>query len=203
MRRFRLAVASHNDLNLGWSLGGYLALEVAHILAQNREHEVVGLIMIDSPLPHKWEDNSIASISRQDIFRFVEHTVQEKRKLQVQKCFSQAVEMLQAWTLPSWSEPCDVKSNNSKSTKELRPSAQPPPIVLLRAVDRVPWTGDSDGAEDLIDEWRESRELGWENYDQHFIRWVLDIPGHHFNIFDWQKVSVCECALHEHPLTVA
>lgn len=203
MRRFRLAVASHNDLNLGWSLGGYLALEVAHILAQNREHEVVGLIMIDSPLPHKWEDNSIASISRQDIFRFVEHTVQEKRKLQVQKCFSQAAKMLQAWTLPSWSEPCDVKSNNSKSTKELRPSAQPPPIVLLRAVDRVPWTGDSDGAEDPIDEWRESRELGWENYDQHFIRWVLDIPGHHFNIFDWQKVSVCGCALHEHTLTVA
>lgn len=60
-----------------------------------------------------------------------------------------------------------------------------------------------DGAGDPIDEWRESGLLGWEHYDEHSIRWVLDVPGHHFNIFDWHNVSVFNCTSREPTLTVA
>lgn len=79
-------MVDYNDLNLGWSLGGYLALEVARILAQGRDHEVMGLVMIDSPLPHGQKDDGNAS-TRQDPLRFLGDTTPEKRKMQVQSVF--------------------------------------------------------------------------------------------------------------------
>lgn len=192
-----------NDLKLGWSLGGFLALEVAHILAPDRGHEVLGLIMIDSCLLDQQKHAKSAVARHPDPLRFVNDSVPQKRKVQVQRCFSQAVEMLQAWTPPSWGASGDVESDNLKLTKELPPSAQPPPTVLLRAVDRVPRKDGGDGAEDPVDDWRDSKLLGWEQYDQHFIHSVLDISGHHFNIFDEQNVSVGTCFCYEYTLTVA
>ncbi|MCJ1464844.1 hypothetical protein MMC07_003459 [Pseudocyphellaria aurata] len=202
----KMAIPSGQILLGGWSLGGYLALEIAHILARDREHEVLGLIMIDSCLPDQQKDAKSAIARQPDPLRFVDDSVSQKRKAQVQRCFSQAGEMLQAWTPPSWGASGDFESDNRRLTEEIPSSAQPPPTVLLRAVDRVPRKDDGDGADDPVDDWRDSNLLGWEQYDRHFIHSVLDVSGHHFNIFDEQNLKsvstqlrqACDILEHHH-----
>ncbi|KAI9708853.1 MAG: putative secondary metabolism biosynthetic enzyme [Candelaria pacifica] len=183
------AIPSGQILLGGWSLGGYIALEVAHILAQQRtDLEVVGLIIIDSSLPRRLDNEKhTTSPHQQTRPLFLDDTVPEQRKLQVQRCFAQATEMLKAWEPPLWDVEGATQSYPAGSKNASY--GAPPPTVLLRAVDRVPDAGEEGYADDPVDEWRKSRLLGWELYDRNFIQWVLDISGHHFNIFAWQYVS--------------
>lgn len=64
----------------------------------------------------------------------------------------------------------------------------PPPAVLLRCVDRTVSMDPSKPAR--VDIFRDSTMLGWdENYPE-FIKAVVDVDSHHFNIFDFSKVCL-------------
>lgn len=65
-----------------------------------------------------------------------------------------------------------------------------PKTILLRCDDYVPVARpDIPDAVCRVDVVRELRTLGWEKYPNHFTPIVLDIPGHHFNVFTDEYVS--------------
>lgn len=104
----------------------------------------------------------------------VEHNIvwsentREETKEKVMRCFSEAVRMLKEWKLPDW-----------EATR-----LRPPPVVLLRALECVPEPGEGMSRVDI---YRSDPQLGWGNYRKGLISKVIDIPGHHFNIFHTEE----------------
>ena len=68
--------------------------------------------------------------------------------------------------------------------------AAPPPTILLRCREYVPIsTLTNPRALARVDLARDSALLGWEGYNDHLVQAVLEVPGHHFNLFSEQHVS--------------
>ncbi|KAK3328022.1 Alpha/Beta hydrolase protein [Cercophora scortea] len=168
----------------GWSLGGLLSVEMAHIMAGDLEHNVIGIVMIDSVYPKIMQNVSGTKIV-QHAMQWNEHTRQETRDA-VQRCFSEASKMVGQWTLPTWGDGNEAMTNgvtasangNGHATQPKAP--MPPPVMLLRAQEAVPVEGDGTSRVDVS---RNDRLLGWGLYRDKFITQIFDIPGHHFSIF--------------------
>lgn len=66
-----------------------------------------------------------------------------------------------------------------------------PPAILLRCIDYVPAikTRDPVASVASVDRTRESLTLGWEMTEPCFVRAVIDVAGHHFNLFRDEWVS--------------
>ncbi|KAK5999256.1 putative thioesterase gloN [Cladobotryum mycophilum] len=62
-----------------------------------------------------------------------------------------------------------------------------PATVLLRASEVAPAPA---GTMCRVDLHRDDRDLGWQEFERHFFNRVVDIPGHHFNLFVPQNVGV-------------
>ena len=106
--------------------------------------------------------------------------------------------LVEQWTVPKWA---------------LGKDTLPPPAILLQCSEMCPAGEDSElhaisSEDDFINEkdtplsksydiilsvdyFRKSPLLGWNNYEQcaELIKGVLDIPGHHFNVFWEENVS--------------
>jgi thioesterase domain-containing protein len=169
------ALPSGSDVIIGgWSLGGLISLEIARQMADDRDRSdlnLLGIVMIDSVCPVMMDVSRMQLV--QHAMQWSEHTRQETRE-RVMRCFSEAVRMLGEWTLPVW---------DGQQGKGFRASVarRPPPVVLLRAMEKVPVPG-GEGVT-RVDIHRTDRQLGWGNYRKDLITKVIDIPGHHFNIF--------------------
>ncbi|KAH6850406.1 Alpha/Beta hydrolase protein [Chaetomium sp. MPI-CAGE-AT-0009] len=152
----------------GWSLGGLLALEMAHQAAADpaRRVRVVGIVMVDSVCPLAPAAGSRPAVVVPHAVQWHEHTRPETRE-KVTRCFAEALRMVGEWTLPVWED----KAGDGP---------RPPPVVMLGARERVPV---ADGVS-RVDLHREDRLLGWGGYRKDLINEVIDIPGHHYNIFD-------------------
>ncbi|KAK4669551.1 uncharacterized protein QC763_204000 [Podospora pseudopauciseta] len=154
----------------GWSLGGLLSLEVASQLAKEEGDDsrlnLLGIVMIDSVCPLAWRRGGSEGFLK--IIRngaaWGPHT-KEETKRKVTRCFSESSRMVGEWELPSWE------------------GRKPPPVILLRAKDKVPVPGEVEGTVSRVDVCREDKHLGWDGYRKGLITKVVDIPGHHFNIF--------------------
>lgn len=69
-------------------------------------------------------------------------------------------------------------------------SPSPPPTILLRCNEYVPVSkSKTPGAVSRVDIARDCRTLGWDEYNPDLVQYVLDIPGHHFNVFTEENVS--------------
>ncbi|KAK0754906.1 Alpha/Beta hydrolase protein [Schizothecium vesticola] len=146
----------------GWSLGGLVCLEVAKILREDIGPRVIGIVMIDSsyPRPPKGFTPSLPYSPQWST------QTRQDTKDAVTRCFAEAMQIVAEWTLPTWGD------------EELAP----PPVILLRAEDSVPGDGIS-----RVDQNREDRRLGWDRYRPTFLTQLVDIPGHHFNIFSTEE----------------
>ncbi|OAL74172.1 hypothetical protein A7D00_2203 [Trichophyton violaceum] len=187
----------------GWSLGGMISLEIASIFSrQSSELRVLGIVMIDSvyPLAPKPAGRTIVPHKLQ----FGKFTKPETQRLS-SNCMAQAVEMAQTWTMPVWRGCTDeteyirraafekelsrkMKTNHPESEEHneipMRDLAALPQAILLRCNETVPVsTPEAPTAICRVDVARDSEKLGWEQYGYDFISAVLQIPGHHFNIF--------------------
>ncbi|CAH0021011.1 unnamed protein product [Clonostachys rhizophaga] len=149
----------------GWSLGGLLALEIAHLLAQDSDVNVSGILLLDSVYP-----KFASEIKTSDHFELAPSSSNASLGAQVQAAFSSARRMIDEWKPPIW---------GGKDTF-------PPPAILLKASDYVLGQGDEVATVDIA---RQTQRLGWDEYEHKFIRIVLNIAGHHFNIFAEDKVQ--------------
>ncbi|KAK4159116.1 Alpha/Beta hydrolase protein, partial [Cladorrhinum sp. PSN259] len=154
----------------GWSMGGLISLQIAKLIADEGERyfDVVGIVMIDSICPIVMEEDS------RRFKRVVQHAVQwgtntrEDTKLKVMRCFDEAVKMVGSWDMPEWAE-----------------GERVPPAILLKAKESVPLpeSEKKEGAVSRVDIHRRDELLGWDLYRKGFVSKVVEIPGHHFNIF--------------------
>lgn len=151
----------------GWSLGGLISLAIAE-LAKGTDLKVVGIVMVDSVCPVVMDPEKMRKVVKHAV-TWGEST-NEDTKEKVLRCFSEALRMVSEWELPEWDD---------------RWGAKPPPVVLLRAKEWVPMPEEDerDGAVSRVDIHRGDRLLGWGGYRKDLVRKVVDIPGHHFNVF--------------------
>ncbi|KZF21967.1 alpha/beta-hydrolase [Xylona heveae TC161] len=155
----------------GWSLGGILAIEVARKLAGRVA--VAGVIMIDSPCPN------IMAPAQEPKVPF-QRSCPPRLRERVQKCIGDSLRMVQRHTAPTkradWSVAPGLSGPAGHGNSEEPPRL--PYIVLLRAIGKLP--------EEInkTDTGRELPLLGWETGELELIKKVLDVPGHHFNMFE-------------------
>ncbi|CAK7269785.1 hypothetical protein SEPCBS119000_003747 [Sporothrix epigloea] len=161
------AVSSGPVILGGWSLGGLLAMEIAHVLSQNCSGiHVAGLILIDSVYPARPEAGW-ADIEKRLTERTIEWaaTTSATTKLCVERCFREAHRMVREW----------------------KPPVSPlPRSVLVRCRDAVPAPGDGLL---FVDIYRKEQRLGWDNYREDVFSQVLETPGHHYNVFAPEHVE--------------
>lgn len=187
-----------------------LSLETASILKRSSDIQVLGIVMIDSMFigaTSQW--GSLDVVPPQ--LSFSPETRQDTRQ-NVCRSMDQAIMMLQDWAPPVWSGHHDEQLCHSRREFERRwnrnqsgggddplekahadaekPLPTLPNTVLLRCEDYVPVpktaTRNAISRADLT---RQYRKLGWEEYRTDLIDTVLDIPGHHFNLFADEYVS--------------
>ncbi|EGR46308.1 uncharacterized protein TRIREDRAFT_80312 [Trichoderma reesei QM6a] len=152
----------------GWSLGGLLSLEVARQLADDAVVRVTGILMIDSIYPGNEED---ASSSDEAPASTVVESGLTQNQIRSKRCMAEAVRMIRDWRLPEW----------PGSLYDRRPR-----VVLLRAKEYVPT---KDGRIVGLDLNREDEMLGWGDYDDDMFCDVMDVEGHHFDIFAFERID--------------
>ncbi|KAM7203024.1 alpha/beta-hydrolase [Rhypophila sp. PSN 637] len=171
----RKAVPSGKIIIGGWSLGGLTSIEVARILADDKQFEVIGIVMIDSVCPLAY------NVPPDAFLKIVPHVVEwsdntrEETRQAVLKCFADATTMVGAWKLPAW----DDQQITGRS------ALRPPPVILLKAKEPVPVLEEGVSRVDVV---RGDRKLGWDMYLDGLVEKVVDIPGHHYNVFvtEWR-----------------
>lgn len=173
----RKAVPRGRVLLGGWSLGGLLSLEMARVLVGDPDFTVVGIAMVDSICPASADttrSGAVAVAEKAAVVpykhQFGPNTKQETIE-GVERCFTEARKSIEAWTMPRWDEGSGAKC---------------PPTILLRAREAVPTES---GGVSFVDTRRNSRSLGWEDYEKDFLEEIVDISGHHFSIFAWEYID--------------
>ncbi|KAM0327687.1 hypothetical protein ACHAQA_005982 [Verticillium albo-atrum] len=172
----------------GWSLGGMLALEMAHLLEGDADIEVVGIVMVDSVYPLR---NKGAEDGRKFGAMLTDDEEPLKKNVRLaRQAMAAAVEMIGKWEMPVWTwkegQPAEVGVNGYSATVPRVPGG-PPPTVLVRAKGCVPTQ--IEGEISHVDFYRGQRDLGWSRYHPGFVGEVLDLEGHHFDLFDWGRLA--------------
>lgn len=97
---------------------------------------------------------------------------------------------------PSPGLPIGNNSNNEgEYDNDGNPGSSPPPpppplTVLLRCDEYVPVSRSKNpDAISKVDIVRDRRLLGWDEYAPDLVQCVLNVPGHHFNLFAAENVS--------------
>ncbi|KAL8913791.1 MAG: hypothetical protein Q9172_007210 [Xanthocarpia lactea] len=158
----------------GWSFGGVVAFEAAHIL-QGQGVDVRGLVLIDSPYPHNHEPLP------EEVIKYVLHRNSSRKGVKNQgDDTSKSSPLLlefkaNAALLGAYSPPhtrCDIKT------------------VILRSRD----TFDTSALCGVKYDWLSSQSArteaikGWESIVGERVD-VLDIPGNHFQAFEEQNIA--------------
>ncbi|KUI71318.1 Polyketide synthase PksR [Cytospora mali] len=193
----------------GWSLGGLLSLEMARILADDPLYTVVGIVMVDSISPLAFKPKAGVANVRAVPYKqkFGPNTKQETIE-GVERCFAEARKAVETYEPPTWdntgreNEDGPVNGTNGTENEEGHtPLAkiECPPAILLRAKETVPAEPEEVS---LVDVTRQERTLGWDKYREGFFKDILDIPGHHFNIFAWEHIDMVSERLMEACVTL-
>ncbi|KAF4981879.1 hypothetical protein FZEAL_2399 [Fusarium zealandicum] len=145
----------------GWSLGGLLSLEMAKQLdKEDSGVEVIGILMVDSVYPVKRFTTAPANVSEEG---------KRKNEILSDRAMVDARRMIQHWTPPVW----DGDS-----------AGQRPRTTMLRANKSVP-----DQRGELVDGRREERNLGWDAHEKDMFAQVVDVEGHHFELFSFENIE--------------
>ena len=152
----------------GWSMGGLLSLQIAMELEAVADVNVVGILMIDSLYPRWPTANTYLSL----------HTSSEgksKNEMLSRRAMDHAIDMVKAWDIPQF-------------------LGKQPPTILLRATDCVPR---EDPGITIVDGYRKDPRLGWDNFSKTMFTEVIDVQGHHFDIFSLERVRATTRAVRE------
>ncbi|KAH7309545.1 Alpha/Beta hydrolase protein [Stachybotrys elegans] len=143
----------------GWSLGGLLSLEVTKELEYDLDVRVVGVLMIDSIYA-----GGMGPVA------FEPWDTRGKTKTQIlsQRAMAEACRMLETWEAPVLTR-------------------RRPRMILLKATLCVP--KDNDTKIELVDTYRADPRLGWDEYDEGLFEEVLEVEGHHFDLFSAERIA--------------
>ncbi|KAM6516605.1 hypothetical protein FALCPG4_014786 [Fusarium falciforme] len=194
----------------GWSLGAYVSLAIAKRMLHMKpcRFYVTGILMVDSPvqiptstlppcgpdpdfsdlpdLVRKSFDKFDAMLSVCDLPAWDSPACQGKpvRLAAGGKTFT--VETDQVLHLPlggGWTTASLTKTPREEGRVEVTEQfTGPPPAVLVRCLRRTPTDAPSQGPSQ-VDRYRDDLLLGWEGRHQSFIKAVIDVDKHHFNVF--------------------
>lgn len=83
------------------------------------------------------------------------------------------------------------EDDNDGNPDSSSPPPPPPPLtILLRCDEYVPVSRSKNpDAISKVDIVRDRRLLGWDEYAPNLVQCVLNVPGHHFNLFAAENVS--------------
>lgn len=159
-------------------MGGLLSLEVAWQLANRPadssrpKFKVLGMIFIDSVYTKRlYEIREMPELDAGPVVKSPEELKAMTLREKVDLNMLHARMMIGHWDMPDW----------KGREKEV------PPTILMRAKELVQKNGES-----FVDYARDFRLLGWDLYldkQASWIKQVVDIEGHHFNIFEDRFVS--------------
>ncbi|KAK4092788.1 Amt4 [Purpureocillium lilacinum] len=192
----------------GWSLGGFLSLTMARILAEDpsKNLSIAGFLIIDSPY----------HIARSKLTMKTTKSKLDGIPPLVQKSFENCDIMLRHWDLPSWDgpsgegkettlrvagrgftlqpgsilykalgdtwKPIDVRQYEHETAAD-KPIS-PPPGVMIRCTRHTQKADESEPGVALIDIFRDDTLLGWEGKHADFIKAVIDVDADHYRVFD-------------------
>ncbi|KAK3314236.1 hypothetical protein B0H66DRAFT_630727 [Apodospora peruviana] len=231
----RATIGTGNIILGGWSLGGMVALEMAHSLAGDRRLRVVGIVMIDSACPLVWralQHPLAADIPRNETSkkavnhsggRDISHdhqsdsdrdrgsaaldaavplddiaahvfseTTKQEIKDRIIRCFAETSAMVSNWTLPRWGDDDNKSPLSPGGDRAAAACSLPPPAILLRSQESFPVEAQGTAYVNLA---REDPRLGWDLHWPGLVCQVVDIPGHHFNLFAEQNIPEIKKAL--------
>jgi thioesterase domain-containing protein len=183
LQMIKTEIPQRNILLGGWSFGGFLALEIAHLAAQEEEDPLTisGLVFIDTPYPKTPEDTNMRLAINGHLPELNGIRPQMRRKIHSSIKYARA--MLAAWQPPKWDSQAE---NMDRMQKDLKRMQNPPPTILLRASSALTKANEPVA---VVDIFRHDRVLGWSEYDMTFIRVVWDIPGDHYSVFGARNVN--------------
>nr|QIW91881.1 HYD [Phialomyces arenicola] len=175
----KATVPSGKVLLGGWSLGGLIAIQIAHLFANDPDVNVIGIVMIDSSYPVKGRRAKQRSIA----FNAEAHTTPEMAE-KTRKCMDDARMMTRQWDPPAWRNwaalytgPDDAQQTDAAP---LSPSA-----ALLRATESG---SDSSSSQSEAPERAKVQALGFDRYENFDLHSVVDVPGDHFSIFSKENI---------------
>lgn len=163
----------------GWSLGGMTSLEVARQLAGDDTIRVKGILMIDSVYPGSGPDErlAVAPPETRDAETLAREEVgMSKNQVLSTRAMREARRMITFWKVPTW---------------EGELAGKRPPAILVRAKESLraqDWSKS-------IDLNRQDQQLGWKDYDEKMFLEVIDVDGHHFNMFDHSRIPGITAAI--------
>lgn len=198
VRLMRSTIPPGRILLGGWSLGGILSLEMARILAEDGLYQVIGIVMVDSICPLGAKTKSDLLSKRLTAFegQWGPNTKQETKD-RVTWCFSEARRAVSVYEPPSWDDdrPKTSQPNGTHGSEDVKGrKVVCPPAILLRATEAVQA---KPGDVSFVDVLRDNRSLGWDTYRPGIFEEIVDIPGHHFNIFDFDHIDIVSDKLAE------
>jgi thioesterase domain-containing protein len=152
----------------GWSLGGMLSLEIAKHLADDDDIKVVGILMVDTICPDALKEHTRPHPAEE-----VANVDLANNKVLAWRCMAQATRMVGEWRIPVW-------EGDFAGTR--------PKTVLLQAKKR---TLAQDGPLWIrgLDIFRKDKDLGWGEYDEEMFTQVFPVDGHHFDLFNFERVG--------------
>ncbi|KAI6353339.1 hypothetical protein MCOR25_009024 [Pyricularia grisea] len=179
----------------GWSLGGAVSLQMAHILAtrdsSGPQIRVQGIIMIDTFYQRGLADatpdeqaalrKAVEASGGPTLVRSASEMGSMELKPKVDLNLMHAGAMLLEWRRPEWEG-----------------SRRPPPTVLLRARDPVPpeilppVVRDGPGGRSVFDSVRHEPLLGWAEYNELNGRFFVaedEVSGSHLSVFDQEHID--------------
>lgn len=91
------------DIHRGWSLGGLIALEIASLLSQTAEFDLLGLVMIDSICPKALKQHQSRNIVPHG--PLTTSRCRPEINFLISTQLKASAKIVEDWTMPSWSPP--------------------------------------------------------------------------------------------------
>lgn len=182
-------VPQKNILLGGWSFGGLLSVELACMLEQDQDLQVVGLILIDTPYACIG-DRTLHEVMYSDMPELP--GVPPRTRRRIYSSIQRAREMMFHWQEPMMNEPPESRHQDDEGSpipsQTIRRRAKLPPAVLLRASEFIKTQSSPTQSVSVVDSCRQNPTLGWDEYRQSFIDMVWNVPGSHYSLFESRNV---------------
>lgn len=174
----------------GWSFGGIVAVQIAHILAtQGRGLTVSRIILLDTVYPRCERPEATKEGTLQYVPGLEGLNSQTEERLMM--ALVRANCLADRWAVPQWTMPRSLQAPKSIILPGQFPV--PPPVILIRAEEKV--SMDDKEAMCVLDRTRFLPQLGWEDQHPDFISEVFPVKGNHYTLFDEPYVSQLQISL--------